>query len=84
MADRQSPRMLSPDGLRDVDRKLLDYLDEGRVTPVYCQRRLENDGMEYSRGYLHGRLVRFVEHNHAENLMDTGLYELVEDPRNDD
>lgn len=81
MVDRQSVRMLSPDSLRDVDHKLLDYLNEGRVTPVYCQRRLEDDGMEYSRGYLHGRLVRFVEHEHAQNLMETGLYGLIEDPR---
>lgn len=73
--------MLSPDDLRPVDRALLDYLNEGRVTPVFCQTRLEMAGEEYTRGYLHERLTRFVEHDHAANRMETGLYELVDDPR---
>lgn len=75
--------MLTPDELRNVDHALLDYLNEGRVTPVYCKSRLEDDGMDYSRGYVHERLTRFVEHDIAQNLMDIGLYELVEDPRHD-
>lgn len=73
--------MLSSDDLRPVDRALLDYLNEGRVTPVFCQKRLEKAGEEYTRGYLHERLTRFVEHDHAANLMDTGVYELIADPR---
>lgn len=75
--------MLNPDELRDVDCTLLDYLNEGRVTPVYCKKRLEGTGKEYSRGYVHERLTRFVEHDIAQNLMDIGLYELVEDPRDE-
>lgn len=75
--------MLSSDDLRSVDRILLDYLKEGRVTPIYCKKRLEEDGQEYSRGYVRDRLARFVEHDHVQKLMDTGLYELIEDPRED-
>jgi hypothetical protein len=74
--------MLDASNLRPVDQMLLGYLTEGRVTPVYCKTRLEADGQEYSRGYVHRRLTRFVEHGNAQNLMETGLYELVEDPRN--
>lgn len=73
--------MLTPDDLRDVDRQLLDYLVEGRVTPAYARVRLDEDGVgEYSRGYVQQRLARLEEHDHAANLHDTGLYELVENP----
>lgn len=74
--------MLDADQLRDVDRRILDFLAEGRVTPVYCRTRLlEEDDQEYSRGYVQQRLTRLVEHEHARNLYETGLYELVDDPR---
>lgn len=83
MATVEPQGMLSDDDLRAVDRRILEYLDEGRLTPVYCQRRLEQDGMEYSRGYVQERLARLVEHDHVENLLKTGLYELTHDPRSD-
>lgn len=83
MVERESALMLSPNDLREIDQTLLDYLTEGRVTPVYCKKRLEEEGQEYSRGYVRDRLARFVEHDHAQNLMDVGLYELTEDPRDD-
>ncbi|WP_330633652.1 hypothetical protein [Halocatena halophila] len=83
MPGKELARMLNSDDLRDVDRTLLDYLNEGRVTPVYCTNRLVEEGQEYSRGYVRDRLARFVDHDHAQNLMDTGLYELVEDPRDE-
>ncbi|WP_232820531.1 hypothetical protein [Halorussus litoreus] len=73
--------MLETDDLRDVDKEILEYMVEGRVTPVYCKKRLEESGQKYSRGYVQERLSRFVEHEHAENLLETGLYELVNDPR---
>jgi len=73
--------MLDADQLRDIDRQLLNYLDGGRVTPVYCRRRLADDLDEYSRGYVQERLARLVEHGHAVNLRGCGLYELVDDPR---
>lgn len=73
--------MLDDDDLRNVDRRILDYLSEGRVTPVYCQRRLEDEGLRYSRAYAQQRLARLAEHDHVEKLMDTSLYELRHDPR---
>jgi hypothetical protein len=39
---------------------------------------------DITRGYLHQRLVRLVEHDHVTNLLDTGLYQLTDDPRNVD
>lgn len=76
--------MLTNEDLRAVDRKILAYLTEGRVTPAYARERLrrETDGDEYSRGYVQQRLARLEEHDHATNLFETGLYELVDDPRN--
>lgn len=76
--------MLDPDQLRDVDRRILSYLSEGRVTPVYARKRLSDDNVDdYSRGYVQQRLARLVEHGHARNLLDSGIYELVDDPRED-
>lgn len=73
--------MLDDDDLRRIDELILDYLEEGRVTPIYCQTRMETEGMKYTRGYVHERLTRLGEHDHVRNLYDTGLYELVDDPR---
>lgn len=74
--------MLDPDDLRSVDRALLRYLDEGRVTPAYARKRLDAEDVgDYSGGYVQQRLARLAEHAHAENLLATGLYELVDDPR---
>lgn len=81
MAAETVSGMLDPDQLREIDRTLLSYLDEGRVTPGYCNARLEDNGEDYSRGYVQERLARLVEHRHAENLYSTGLYELIDDPR---
>lgn len=73
--------MLEEDDLRKVDRHLLDYLSEGRVTPSYARNRLEDEGVgEYTRGYIQQRLSRFEEHDYVENK-GGGLYELIEDPR---
>lgn len=83
MAATKQPPVLENDDLRDVDQTILSYMDDGRVTPVYCRKQLANDGMDYSRGYVQERLSRLVEHNHAENLLGTGLYELTNDPRED-
>lgn len=72
----------SPEDLREVDRHLLDYLSAGRVTPAFARKRLDADDVgEYSRGYVQQRLARLEEHSHLVNLEETGLYELVDDPR---
>lgn len=74
--------MLGPDDLRAVDTTILQYLAEGRVTPAYVRTRLIADGeQEYTRGYVQQRLARLEEHGHLTNLFETGLYELVDDPR---
>jgi len=74
--------MLTPEDLRDVDERLLVYLSKGRVTPAYARSKLVQDGLrEYSRGYIQQRLARLEEHNHVVNLLDTGMYELQNDPR---
>jgi len=75
--------MLSAEDLRDVDEQLLDYLRDGRITPAYARVRLKEDVDEYSRGYVQQRLSRLEEHQHAVNLFDVGLYELLDDPRED-
>lgn len=74
--------MLDDDDLREVDCELLSLLAERAVTPAYARVRLDKDGVgEYSRGYVQQRLARLEEHGHVENLLDTGLYDLVDDPR---
>lgn len=75
--------VLTADDLRDVDQAILAYLDDAPVTPAYARKRLEQDGDEYSRGYVQQRLARLEEHHHVENLLDVGLYKLVDDPRSD-
>lgn len=68
--------------IRDVDRDLLDYLVEGRVTPAYARDRMKDEGLrDVTSTYLGQRLQRLEEHGHARNLYGTGLYERVEDPR---
>jgi hypothetical protein len=74
--------MLKPGDLNGMDRQLLSYLQSGRVTPAYARARLSKDNVgDYSRGYVQQRLKRLEEHSHADNLFGTGLYELVDDPR---
>lgn len=83
MSAADQPGVLDAEDLREIDEILLNYLQEGRVTPVYCQKRIldEEKRDSISRGYVQERLARFVEHNHVQNLFDTGLYEVVNDPR---
>jgi hypothetical protein len=82
MSATQLPDVLDYDDLRTVDKWLLEYLKEGRVTPVYCKQRIQREhGKEYTGTYLQQRLARFVDHDHARNLYNTGLYELVDEPQ---
>jgi len=76
---------LDVDYLRDIDEAILDYLQEGRVTPVYCRDRLlDEDATEVTSTYCCQCLQRLKEHDHVQNLYNTGLYELVNDPRRPD
>ncbi len=73
---KDSP-VLSNDDLNDTDRSILGLLREGRVTPPYVA-----DELDKSREYASERLIRMLEHGHAERVAP-GLYELVDDPRDD-
>jgi hypothetical protein len=76
---------LSPDDLNDLDQEILDCLQTGRATPTLIKRMLEQNGIRegVSRQYVNQRLKRLTEHEHVENVLDTGVYELRNDPRND-
>lgn len=65
--------------LSEFDQRLIDFLEEGRCTPVLIKRLLETEGIEYSRQHISNRLTRLEEHGIVVNLYDTGVYELVED-----
>lgn len=69
--------MLRDDDLNETDRRALDLLAEGRVTPPYVAERLDK-----SREYASERLIRLREHGHVRRVAP-GLYELVDDPRAD-
>jgi hypothetical protein len=73
---------LDEDDLREIDRVILGYLQEGRVTPAYCRDRILDEGVrsEITSTYCSQRLGRLEEHDHVRNLYNTGLYELVSDP----
>ncbi|MFC4549366.1 MULTISPECIES: hypothetical protein [Halorussus] len=85
MSKSNSPAVtLSPDQLNDLDRALLDLLVEGRLTPTLARKQLDERGLaDVSRQYINRRLKRLAEHEHIGNLLGTGVYELVEDPRED-
>lgn len=67
--------VLSPEDLSDTDNRILEQLQEGRVTPQYLA-----DQLDISRPYASDKLRRFVEHGYVERLA-SGLYELKNDPR---
>lgn len=69
--------VLTPADLNDTDDAVLDVLRGGRVTPQYAA-----DQMDVSRTYASERLKRLVEHKHVAKVAP-GLYELVDDPRDD-
>jgi hypothetical protein len=72
---------LPPEKLNDADELILNVLADGRATPTLVQRYLAAEGTEFSRQYVNQRMKRLAEHGHIENLFDTGVYELADDPR---
>lgn len=73
---------LAPRQLNDLDEALLDLLYDGRVTPALAQTLLaEREIAEVSRQYINQRLGRLAEHEHVRNLEESGVYELMNDPR---
>jgi len=75
---------LTEDQLNDLDDKILNVLSDGRATPTLLKKMFEEEGTEVSRQYVNQRLKRLSEHDHIENLFDTGVYELVTDTREED
>jgi hypothetical protein len=81
MATTEPMTMLTGKELREIDEEVLMLLEEGRVTPIYCQKRLKDNGREVTTQYVQQRLARLEEHDHVENLFGTGLYKVTDDPR---
>jgi len=61
--------------LNPSDEAILDMLRGGRCTPSYIAKETG-----YSRQNITNRLRRLAEHGYVVKI-DTGLYELSEDPR---
>jgi aminopeptidase-like protein len=70
--------MLDEDDLGPADEALLDMLRDGRVIAPFVA-----DETGYSLQYVRDRLGRMVEHGNVQKVYE-GLYELVEDPRDED
>lgn len=68
--------MSAPD-LNDTDRTILDMLSEGRNVPANMA-----DNLDVSRQYVHQRIKLLERGDHVRNI-GRGVYELVEDPRDD-
>lgn len=75
---------LTEEDLNELDGEILDMLADGRATPTLLKKMFEENGTEVSRQYVNQRLKRLSEHNHINNLFDTGVYELTTDPRKKD
>jgi DNA-binding IclR family transcriptional regulator len=70
---------MKPEELNDSDREILDELERGRCTPAALI-----DWTGLSKPTVHGRLNVLVAAGHVEKVHDSGLYELVDDPRRTD
>ena len=71
--------------LNDADHDILDVLASGRATPALVRTLLEEEyGRELSRQYVSQRIIRLAEHGHVKNVYESGVYELVDDPREND
>jgi DNA-binding IclR family transcriptional regulator len=67
---------MEPEHLNASDRSLLDALAEGRATPAALI-----DWTGLSKQTVHARLNTLVAAGHVEKAHPSGLYELVDDPR---
>ena len=61
--------------MNPTDDVILQMLEQGRCTPSYIAEK-----QEYSRQNVTNRLNRLVELGYVDRV-HTGLYELVDDPR---
>ncbi len=69
---------LTDDDLSPAQSEALEMLREGRVTAPFVA---EQTG--YSLQYVREQLTDLLKHGHVEKVHD-GLYELVDDPREND
>ena len=69
---------LTDDDLSETDRDVLAVLADGRVTPHFL-----GEQVGITREYASQKLNRFIEHDVVVKRAP-GLYELVEDPREED
>ncbi|UHH25876.1 winged helix-turn-helix domain-containing protein [Halobacterium noricense] len=69
---------MEADELIESDREILDELQKGRCTPAVLV-----DCTGLSKQTIHNRLNVLVVGGHVEKVHESGLYELVDDPRND-
>lgn len=69
---------MPPIQLSDTDEAILGILEEGRNAPLNIANRLD-----FTRQYVQQRLRRLEEHGHVRNI-GSGVYEIVDDPRDVD
>ncbi|MCF2208241.1 winged helix-turn-helix transcriptional regulator [Halobacterium salinarum] len=69
---------MEADELIESDREILDELQKGRCTPAVLV-----DWTGLSKQTIHNRLNVLVAAGHVEKAHESGLYELVSDPRDD-
>ena len=67
---------MEPEELLASDQQILDALAEGRCTPAFLV-----DSTGFSKPTIHSRLNVLVAAGHVEKVHPSGLYELVDDPR---
>lgn len=67
---------MEPTDLLESDRAILEELDRGRCTPAAL---VEWTGL--SKQTVHNRLNVLSAAGHVEKVHESGLYELVDDPR---
>lgn len=67
---------MDPEDLIESDHEMLDVLNEGRCTPAALA-----DWADFSQQTIHTRLNVLVAAGHVEKAHESGLYEVVDDPR---
>ena len=70
---------MEADELIESDREILDELQRGRCTPAVLV-----DWTGLSKQTIHNRLNVLVAAGHVKKVHESGLYELVEDPRDEE
>lgn len=76
---------MADDDLSEWHRVILLYLEtEGRSTPGLIRKYVERDGLHDpvpTRQFFQQQLASLEDDGHVENVLESGVYELVDDPR---